>query len=68
MGNKQKRMCPACKHDNIRKGRTADGRRAYKCGSCENIWTEGMQGRTPHYHHQRGGFQFAHSKGTGHIK
>ena len=35
-----------------------DGRRAYRCTCCGNIWTEGLQGRQRKYSEQRPGYQF----------
>lgn len=51
--------CDNCQHTGIDKGRALDGRRAYRCQRCRNVWTSGMQGRTKRYSPQRGGFQFA---------
>ena len=39
-------------------GRAVDGRRAYRCKSCDNIHTSGMQGRQRRYSDQRNTFQF----------
>jgi len=52
------RECPNCKHPGYDKGRAFDGRRAYRCQSCGDIWTEGMQGREKKFKTQNGGFQF----------
>lgn len=38
-----KRRCPICKHPGYDKGRAFDGRRAYRCHNCGNVWTEGLQ-------------------------
>ena len=54
-----KRICPSCKHTGIDKGRAMDGRRAYRCQRCGNVWTEGLQGKTKIFVEQRVGFQFA---------
>lgn len=59
--------CPRCRHKGIDKGRAPDGRRAYRCQSCCEVWTMGMQGRKRKYSPQRESFQFADSKGSGHI-
>lgn len=61
------RKCPICNVKNLRKGRAFDGRRAYQCPVCDKIWAEGLQGRKPKYSKQRDGYQFANSKGGGHI-
>ena len=50
------------------KGRAFDGRRAYMCPNCGNVWTYGMQGRAKKYSLQRQGNQFTFSKGIGHIQ
>lgn len=52
-------MCDACQHKGIDRGRALDGRRAYRCQRCGNIWTNGRNGRTPRYSAQRPGYQFA---------
>lgn len=57
--------CPRCRKTNIKKGRAMDGRRAYLCSDCNNIWTAGMQGRAKKYSSQRIGFQFAESRKKG---
>lgn len=54
-----KRICKACGHSGIERGRATDGRRAYRCQRCGNIWTEGLQGRRPRWSPQRIGAQFA---------
>ena len=61
------RRCASCQTDNPDKGRAWDGRRAYRCKCCGKVWTEGMQGREKKYSKQRHGYQFADSKGVGHI-
>ena len=61
------RQCASCKTENPEKGRAFDGRRAYRCKCCGKIWTEGLQGREKKYSEQRHGYQFANSKGKGHI-
>ena len=61
------RRCASCQTEKPDKGRAWDGRRAYRCKCCGNVWTEGMQGREKKYSEQRQGFQFANSKGHGHI-
>ena len=57
-------MCTICrcKGKHIEKGRAADGRRAYRCGFCGTIWTNGLQGRKRKYAKQRSGYQFATSR------
>lgn len=55
------RECKICKTRKPNKGRAMDGRRAYRCVKCGNIWTEGMQGRKKKFHKQRTGFQFKDS-------
>ena len=50
--------CPECRSKDIEKGRAFDGRRAYRCGQCLKIWTNGMQGREKKYSQQRSGYQF----------
>jgi transposase-like protein len=55
---KPKIICPRCRHPGIDKGRAPDGRRAYRCQKCNNLWTEGMQGREKNWSEQRQGFQF----------
>ena len=61
------RHCAICKQGNPDKGRAFDGRRAYRCKQCGNVWTEGLQGRKRKYSEQRHGYQFADSKGEGHC-
>lgn len=61
------RRCGSCKATNPDKGRAWDGRRAYRCKCCGEVWTEGMQGREKKYSEQRHSYQFADSKGCGHI-
>jgi transposase-like protein len=59
------RPCPHChgtKHD---KGRAFDGRRAYRCKLCGDIWTEGLQGRKQRFSPQRQDFQFADTRCRG---
>lgn len=58
-------ICGCKKFD---KGRAFDGRRAYRCKSCGNIHTYGLQGREKKYSNQRESYQFADSKGPAHIK
>lgn len=53
-----KRRCPICKHPGYDKGRAFDGRRAYRCHNCGNVWTEGLQGRERKYSSQIVGYQF----------
>lgn len=67
MINLKYRFCSYCFTPHPEKGRAFDGRRAYKCKQCGNIWTEGLQGRKKQYSSQRYGYQFACSKGKGHI-
>lgn len=57
------RCCAVCQTPKPDKGRAMDGRRAYRCKSCGNVWTEGMQGREKRYSNQRDGYQFADSRG-----
>lgn len=57
------RRCAVCQTPKPDKGRAMDGRRAYRCKSCGNVWTEGMQGREKKYSTQRDGYQFADSRG-----
>lgn len=57
------RRCAVCQTPKPDKGRAMDGRRAYRCTSCGNVWTEGMQGRKKKYSKQRDGNQFADSRG-----
>ncbi len=59
--------CPSCHHAGIDKGRAFDGRRAYRCQKCGTVWTEGLQGRERKYSNQRESYQFANSKGKGHV-
>jgi len=61
------RRCSSCLTPNPDKGRAFDGRRAYRCKCCSNVWSEGMQGRKKTFSIQRYGFQFADSKGIGHV-
>lgn len=61
------RRCDTCQTPDPDKGRAFDGRRAYRCKCCGRTWTEGMQGKQKEYSEQREGYQFADSKGTGHI-
>lgn len=61
------RRCAYCQTTNPDKGRAVDGRRAYRCKCCGSIWTEGMQGREIKIQKQRLSYQFADSKGVGHI-
>ena len=63
----RRRECPVCQHQGLDYGRAFDGRRAYRCQACGNVWTDGLQGRTRRYHPQRESYQFANSKGQGHI-
>lgn len=51
--------CRICNSKFPSKGRAWNGRRAYRCNSCGNTWTFGMQGRIPKYNPQGTGFQFA---------
>lgn len=60
--------CPVCHRDKPDKGRAFDGRRAYRCRGCGNVWTFGMQGREKKYSPQRESFQFADSRGVGHVR
>lgn len=60
--------CDNCQTKKPLKGRAFDGRRAYKCTSCNNIWTNGMQNKDKIYSSQRDGFQFPDSKGVGHVQ
>ena len=55
--------CSHCNSTYTDRGRAFDGRRAYRCKVCGNVWTMGMQGRAKKYSPQRQGFQFADSKG-----
>lgn len=57
------RCCAVCKTPKPDKGRAMDGRRAYRCKNCGNVWTEGMQGREKKYSEQRDSYQFADSRG-----
>lgn len=57
------RCCAVCQTPKPDKGRAMDGRRVYRCKTCGNIWTEGMQGRKKKYTKQRDGYQFADSRG-----
>ena len=59
--------CSICKHPEPDKGRAFDGRRAYRCPKCGNTWTCGLQGRKQRFSKQREGYQFADSKGHGHV-
>lgn len=56
-------MITTCEQCNERvevdKGRAIDGRRAYRCKNCRQVWTVGLQGRKPTYNKQRIGIQFA---------
>lgn len=54
-------VCDNCKHPTPDKGRAFDGRRAYRCPRCGNIWTWGLQGREPRYSPQRHGYQFSNT-------
>lgn len=54
-----KLVCDGCRSSDIEKGRAFDGRRAYRCRNCQNIWTNGMQGRKKKYSKQRQSYQFA---------
>jgi hypothetical protein len=53
-----KLTCKCGNTNHIDKGRACDGRRAYRCPICENIWTMGTFGRNPSYSVQRPSFQF----------
>ena len=55
--------CHKCSSSDLDKGRAFDGRRAYRCKQCGNVWTNGLQGRKRQYSQQREGYQFADSKG-----
>ena len=57
----------SCGCNRFEKGRAMDGRRAYRCKQCGSIHTYGMQGRKKTYSQQRESYQFADSKGHGHI-
>lgn len=53
--------CNTCIHPDkskMDKGRAFDGRRAYRCPDCGEIWTEGLQDRQQKFSDQRPGFQF----------
>ena len=52
------RPCPICRNAAPDKGRAMDGRRAYRCRSCDYIWTDGLQGRERKYSPQRPYYQF----------
>ena len=55
--------CNNCNQNgNVSKGRAFDGRRAYRCNNCGNVWTNGMQNRVKQYSSQRESYQFADSK------
>ena len=56
--------CPVCGAKRPEKGRAFDGRRAYRCASCGNEWTLGMQGRQRQFSSQRIGNQFADTGAT----
>ena len=56
-----KRKCDNCQTPKPDKGRAIDGRRAYRCVNCGNIWTEGLQGRKQKWSKQRQDYQFADS-------
>lgn len=56
------KKCRKCFCTNIDKGRAFDGRRAYRCNSCNYIWTEGMQGRQHKYSKQMINFQFKNER------
>jgi hypothetical protein len=58
MQNNYIKICKKCGCNKYEKGRAHDSRRAYRCLSCKNIWTEGMQGRRKQFSIQRLGFQF----------
>ena len=60
-------ICGHCNQPRPKKGRAFDGRRAYRCANCGNTWTNGLQGRERKYSPQREGYQFADSKGSGHV-
>ena len=64
---KHKKYICSCGCDKYEKGRAFDGRRAYRCKGCGSIKTFGMQGRERKYSIQREGYQFADSKGKGHV-
>lgn len=53
------KICPKCRHPDADPGRAFDGRRAYRCRSCGETWTDGLQGRKRQYSIQRSGYQFA---------
>ena len=57
-----RRECANCRHTGVDKGRAMDGRRAYRCQRCGNVWTEGLQGRERKYSPQRDGYQFADTR------
>ena len=50
--------CAACGHHGLELGRAMDGRRAYRCRACGDIWTDGTHGRKPRYSDQRLSDQF----------
>ena len=59
--------CRQCGCNKFDKGRSFDGRRAYRCKQCRNIHTCGLQGRKQRFSKQRLGYQFADSKGSYHV-
>lgn len=61
MSRTSRRKCPRCQTlQGVDKGRTMNGKRAYRCTTCRYDWSEGWQGRrTPRYSPQRPGNQFA---------
>jgi len=63
----KKHIC-SCGCNKFDKGRSFSGRRAYRCKQCSRIHTAGKQGVKEHYSIQREGYQFADSKGIGHIE
>lgn len=50
--------CPTCQAPRPDKGRAFDGRRAYRCRACRQVWTAGLQGRARQYSPQRISYQF----------
>lgn len=61
-------QCPECRCPTSDKGRAFDGRRAYRCVRCGNIWSNGLQGRLRRYSVQREGYQFADTGASTHPK
>lgn len=64
----KKLRCGVCGNRGVDKGRAADGRRAYRCQRCGEVWTCGTQGREERRSEQRAGYQFCDGGAPPHRK